>query len=52
MILFIFTPKEKRKPLPNPYYGLDEVKLTVGTGDAIVGDYLDWIEEKAPDYLQ
>ena len=51
MIPFIYTPKEKRKPFPKPYYGLDEVELTVGHGDGVAGHFLDWIEEKAPEYL-
>lgn len=51
MIPFIYTPKEKRKPIPKPYYGLNEVELTIGHGDAVSGHYLDWIEEKAPEYL-
>jgi len=52
LISFIYTPKEKQRPLPKPYYGLDEVKLTSGHGDAVGGHYFDWIEEKAPDYLE
>ncbi|TFF86638.1 MAG: DUF4976 domain-containing protein [Promethearchaeota archaeon] len=52
VIPFIYTPKEKRKPLPKSYYGLKEVKLTCGHGDAVSGDYLDWIEERAPEYLE
>ncbi|MBD3340592.1 MAG: sulfatase-like hydrolase/transferase [Candidatus Lokiarchaeota archaeon] len=51
LIPTIYTPKTKRKPLPKPYYGLEEVEMTIGHGDAVGGDYLDWIEEKAPEYL-
>ena len=51
MIPFIYTPKENRKPIPKPYYGLEEVELTIGHGDAVSGHYLDWIEERAPQYL-
>ncbi len=51
MIPFIYTPKDKRIPIPKPYYGLGEVELTVGHGDAVAGHYLDWIEENAPEYL-
>jgi arylsulfatase A-like enzyme len=51
MIPFLFTPKNKRKPIPKPYYGLDEVELTIGHGDSVSGHYLDWIEERAPEYL-
>jgi len=51
LIVSIYTPKEKRKPLPKPYYGFDEHEIVIGHGDAVGGDYLDWIEERAPDYL-
>jgi arylsulfatase A-like enzyme len=51
MIPFIYMSKEKRKPIPKPYYGLEEVELTIGHGDAVSGHYLDWIEERAPKYL-
>ncbi len=33
-------------PFPTPYYGFDEVMLTVGHGDIISGHYFDWLEEK------
>ncbi|MHA1842664.1 MAG: sulfatase family protein [Promethearchaeota archaeon] len=52
MIPFIYTPREKRIPLPKPYYGLEEVELTIGHGDAIAGHYLDWVEERSPEYLE
>ena len=52
MIPFLFTPKDKRKPFPKPYYGLEEVELTIGHGDSVSGHYLDWIEERAPEYLE
>jgi len=50
LIPSIYTPKEKKKPHPKPYYGLDEVDMVIGHGDAVGGDYLDWVEEKAPEY--
>ncbi|TFF90372.1 MAG: hypothetical protein EU548_03350 [Promethearchaeota archaeon] len=38
-------------PFPKPYYGFDEVKLTVGHGDVCGGHYLEWLEEKGYDKL-
>ncbi|TFF85300.1 MAG: sulfatase, partial [Promethearchaeota archaeon] len=37
---------------PIPYYGFDEVEITVGHGDGIVGHYLEWLQEKAPEYIE
>ena len=48
---WLFRPKKKRPKIPIPYYGLDEVEITIGHGDAVGGDYMDWIEEKAPQML-
>jgi arylsulfatase A-like enzyme len=33
---------------PIPYYGFEEVDLVVGHGNACLGHYLDWLEERAP----
>jgi len=52
LIVSIYTPKDKRRPIPVPYYGFEEYNLTLAHGDAVGGNYLDWIEEKAPDYLE
>jgi len=49
MITFFYNDKDKRPPFPKPYYGLDEVYLTIGHGDGISGHYLDWLEEKSPE---
>ena len=35
-----------KSPFPTPYYGFDEVKLTVGHGDVCAGHYMEWLEEK------
>jgi len=35
-----------KSPFPTPYYGFDEVKLTVGHGDVCAGHYIEWLEEK------
>jgi len=51
MIPFVFKAKDERSPFPKPYYGLDEVELTIGHGDAVGGHYLDWIKERAPEYF-
>ena len=37
---------------PLPYYGFNEVELTVGHGDGVVGNYLEWIIERAPEYAE
>ena len=33
---------------PIPYYGFEEVDLVVGHGNACIGHYLEWIEERDP----
>ena len=43
--------KDNRFPLPLPYYGFEEVDLIVGHGDVCGGDYIDWLEEKGPEYI-
>jgi len=48
---WIYKPRNKRPKIPIPYYGLDEVEIVIGHGDAVSGHYLDWIEEKAPEVL-
>ncbi|TXT56174.1 MAG: hypothetical protein BAJALOKI2v1_620008 [Promethearchaeota archaeon] len=48
LIPSLYTPKEEKKPPPKPYYGLEEVDMVIGHGDAVGGDYIDWVEEKAP----
>ncbi|MHA1730282.1 MAG: sulfatase family protein [Promethearchaeota archaeon] len=35
------------EPFPTPYYGFEEVKLTVGHGDIMTGHYMNWAEEKS-----
>ncbi|MFX0103794.1 MAG: sulfatase [Candidatus Hodarchaeota archaeon] len=45
---WLYKPKEKRPSIPVPYFGLDEVEMTVGHGDAVGGHYLDWLEERFP----
>ncbi|MHA1784466.1 MAG: sulfatase family protein [Promethearchaeota archaeon] len=52
LIVSIYTPKEKRRPIPNPYYGFKEYEIVLGHGDAVGGDYLDWVEERSPEYLE
>ena len=37
---------------PLPYYGFEDVELTVGHGDIVTGHYYSWLEEKAPDYIE
>jgi arylsulfatase A-like enzyme len=37
---------------PVPYYGFQEVDLVVGHGNACLGHYLDWLEERAPEIAE
>ena len=48
----IYTPTKKKSPHPSPYYGLEEVDMVIGHGDAVGGDYLEWVEERAPEYYE
>jgi arylsulfatase A-like enzyme len=34
---------------PMPYYGFDEMYSVIGHGCLCLGDYLDWLEERAPE---
>ncbi|MBD3212458.1 MAG: sulfatase-like hydrolase/transferase [Candidatus Lokiarchaeota archaeon] len=34
------------KPFPTPYYGFDEVLLTVGHGDVMGGHYFEWLKQQ------
>jgi len=43
--------KDDRPPLPLPYYGFEEVDLIVGHGDICGGHYMDWLEERGPEYI-
>jgi arylsulfatase A-like enzyme len=52
IIGWTFQPKDKRPIIPKPYYGLDEVDLIVGHGDAVAGHYLDWLEERSPELVK
>ncbi|MBD3253441.1 MAG: sulfatase-like hydrolase/transferase [Candidatus Lokiarchaeota archaeon] len=50
IIPYLFEGKKEKKPIPQPYYGLEEIDLTLGHGDAVAGHYLNWIKNEAPDY--
>lgn len=52
IIPYLFEGKKGKTSIPQLYYGLDKVDLTLGHGDAVAGHYLDWIKEKAPDYYE
>ncbi len=45
---WLYKPREKVLQIPIPYYGLDEVEITIGHGDTMGGHYIDWLEKKAP----
>ena len=47
----IWITKDNRPQLPLPYYGFEEVDLIVGHGDICGGHYMDWLEEKGPEYI-
>ena len=36
---------------PKPYYGLDNVEIICGHGDLCTGHYTEWLEERAPEYI-
>ena len=36
---------------PQPYYGFNEVEVVIGHGDICTGHYTQWLEERAPQYL-
>ena len=40
-----------KESLPSPYYGFKEVNMVVGHGDICAGHYLDWLEERGPQYI-
>lgn len=48
----LFEGKKEKASMPQPYYGFDEVDLTLGHGDAVAGHYLDWVKKKAPNYFE
>ena len=43
--------KSMRENFPKPYYGFDHVELTLGHGDLITGHYTDWLEDRAPQFI-
>jgi len=46
------TAENMRKNFPLPYYGFDEVEIVLGHGDLCTGHYSDWLEERAPQFLE
>jgi arylsulfatase A-like enzyme len=47
--------KNKRIKIPENYYGFEEIELAIGPLGLyieILGHYVDWLEEKAPDLLK
>jgi len=42
------TVEKKKKRFESPYYGFEDVELTLGHGDLVAGHYLDWLEERSP----
>jgi len=52
IIPHLYKEKNETIPIPQPYYGLDEIDLTIGHGDAVGGHYLDWAKHKEPNYFE
>ncbi len=46
------TAKSMRDNFPKPYYGIDHAEIVCGHGDLCTGHYSDWLEERAPKYMQ
>jgi len=45
------TVAQKKKRFEDPYYGFENVELTLGHGDLVAGHYLDWLEERSPKHV-
>jgi arylsulfatase A-like enzyme len=45
------TVEKKKKRFEKPYYGFEDVELTLGHGDLVAGHYLDWLEERSPEHM-
>jgi len=43
--------KDLLKEFPKPYYGFEDVEITLGHGDLVMGHYTEWLEERAPKYI-
>jgi arylsulfatase A-like enzyme len=41
-----------KEAFSKPYYGFDEVDIMLGHGDLCTGHYFDWLEERAPQYIE
>jgi arylsulfatase A-like enzyme len=41
-----------RENFPIPYYFFEEVEMVAGHGDFLAGHYLDWLEERAPRFIE
>ncbi|TFG07672.1 MAG: DUF4976 domain-containing protein [Promethearchaeota archaeon] len=37
---------------PMPYYGFQEVEMVAGHGNFLTGHYINWLEERAPHYIE
>lgn len=49
---WVENPKAMKENFPKPYYGLDNVETVCGHGDLCTGHYTEWLEERAPEYLE
>jgi len=42
----------KGEKIPVPYYGYDEVETSIGHGDLMLGDYIQWLTERSPELVE
>ena len=49
--LYDDTKREIKKKMEKGYYGLEHVEIVCGHGDLCTGHYSDWLEERAPEWL-
>ncbi|MBD3197375.1 MAG: sulfatase-like hydrolase/transferase [Candidatus Lokiarchaeota archaeon] len=45
------TANQMRNRFKSPYYGFEDVEITLGHGDLMSGHYIDWLEEKSPKHV-
>ncbi|MHA1147952.1 MAG: sulfatase family protein [Promethearchaeota archaeon] len=50
--LYEDTKKEIKEELAKGYYGLEHVEMVCGHGDLCTGHYSDWLEERAPEWVE
>ncbi|MFX0070652.1 MAG: sulfatase [Candidatus Hermodarchaeota archaeon] len=41
-----------RENFPIPYYGFQEIETAIGHGEYLTGHYMNWLEERAPQFIE